>query len=224
MKETPPRPSLLRRLANLDAEKVRRRVAYLLAASRCWAERLCGYTYPRWVDVITTSMTRNEKQALFRFARQLPHGSVVAEIGSYYGASSCCLGSGIRSGGKVWCIDTWLNDAVSDARADVFPIYQRHTAPYTEVIQAVRGYSHEVVGQIPDGLSLLFVDGDHSYEGVQRDLLLYLPKLREDGILVMHDWNHDSVRRAVVELVQPHQITRLVVLPNLYSCRVTYLP
>ncbi len=214
----------MQRLANLIADKVQHRVAIITVTFRCWVERLCGYTYPRWVDAITTSMTRNEKQVLFRLARQLPNGSVVAEIGSYHGASSCCLGSGIRPGGKIWCIDTWMNDAVSDDRADVFPIYNRHTVSYKEVIRTVRGYSHEVVGQIPDGLALLFVDGDHSYEAVHRDLLLYLPKLTENGILVMHDWNHDGVRRAVMELVRPHETTQLMVMPNLYCCRVTYRP
>lgn len=225
IKESSGRPSLLQRLANLNAEKVGRHSVTAWVTFRWGVERRFGSTYPSWVDAISTSMTPNEKQVLFHLARRLPPGGTAAEIGSYHGASSCCLAAGIRSrGGKVWCIDTWMNDAVSDGHADVFPLWQRHTALLADAIQTARGYSHEVAGRIPDELALLFVDGDHSYEGVKRDLLLYLPKLRKDGILVMHDWSHDAVRRAVRELVHPHECARLVLLPNLYCCRVRSRP
>ncbi len=223
MNEIYQHPSFLQRLANLNAEKVLRRSREAWTAFRWGGERRLGSSYPRWVDSISTSMTPNEKQVLFHFARQLPPGAAAAEIGSYQGASSCCLAAGIRCrGGRVWCIDTWMNDAVSEACMDVFSLWQRHTLPVADFIQAVRGYSHEVVDRIPVGLALLFVDGDHSYEGVKKDLLLYLPKLCRDGILIMHDWNHDAIRRAVTELVQPHESARLVLLPNLYCCRLSY--
>lgn len=222
---TSARPSLVRRLLRLNGEKVKRHCREACVAFRWAVERWVGRSYPRWVDVIRTAMTRNEKQVLFHFARRLPRGSMAAEIGSYHGASSCCLASGIRSSeGRVWCIDTWMNDAVSDGRSDVFPVWQQSTSRFNEVLSVVRGYSHEVVEQVPNELAMLFVDGDHSYEGVKRDLLLYLPKLREGGILVMHDWGHEAVRRAAEQFVHPHESARLVMLPNLYCCRVAYRP
>lgn len=33
----------------------------------------------------------------------------------------------------------------------------------------------------------IFIDGDHSYDGVKRDFNLFWPKLREGGILAIHD-------------------------------------
>jgi predicted O-methyltransferase YrrM len=36
-------------------------------------------------------------------------------------------------------------------------------------------------------LDLLFIDGDHSYEGVSRDLGLYGPLVREGGLVALHD-------------------------------------
>jgi predicted O-methyltransferase YrrM len=218
-----PHASLWQRLAKLNAEKVRRHGRYAWTAFRCRVDRMCGHAYPGWIDAIPTHMTGLEKQILHGFARALPRGSFMAEIGSYYGASSCCLASGVREG-KVYCIDTWMNDAVSDGRADVFAVWQGHTAPLANVIAPVRGFSQDVADRIPDQLSLLFVDGDHSYEAVKRDLLLYLPKLRAQGILVLHDWSQGAVRRAVVERVHLQETERLVVLPNLYSCRVGQRP
>ena len=36
-------------------------------------------------------------------------------------------------------------------------------------------------------LDLLFIDGDHSYEGVKRDFELYSPLVRKGGIVIFHD-------------------------------------
>ena len=34
---------------------------------------------------------------------------------------------------------------------------------------------------------MLFIDGDHSYEGVEHDFLTYGPLVRRDGIIAFHD-------------------------------------
>ena len=36
-------------------------------------------------------------------------------------------------------------------------------------------------------LDLLFIDGDHAYEGVKRDFELYSPLVRRGGIVAFHD-------------------------------------
>jgi len=36
-------------------------------------------------------------------------------------------------------------------------------------------------------IDLLFVDGDHSYEGVYRDLRIWVPYVKKFGIVMMHD-------------------------------------
>src|SRR4051812_25015861 len=36
-------------------------------------------------------------------------------------------------------------------------------------------------------IDLLFIDGDHRYEGVKRDFLLYRQLVRDDGLIMFHD-------------------------------------
>lgn len=36
-------------------------------------------------------------------------------------------------------------------------------------------------------LDYLFIDGDHSYEGVKKDFELYSPLVRAGGVIVFHD-------------------------------------
>jgi predicted O-methyltransferase YrrM len=56
----------------------------------------------------------------------------------------------------------------------------------------IRGDSHseEVAARlrrITQSLDVLFIDGDHTYEGVKRDFLLYAPLVRPGGIVAFHD-------------------------------------
>jgi hypothetical protein len=51
-------------------------------------------------------------------------------------------------------------------------------------------------------VDLIFIDGDHSYDGVRRDLLAWWPKVKRGGWLGGHDYAHPNqgeVKRAVDE-------------------------
>jgi len=45
------------------------------------------------------------------------------------------------------------------------------------------------LGKVLDGkqIDLLFIDGDHSYEGVKQDYEMYSPLVRKGGVIVFHD-------------------------------------
>jgi predicted O-methyltransferase YrrM len=53
-----------------------------------------------------------------------------------------------------------------------------HTGEMLERVKAVLG------GQ---ALDYLFIDGDHTYDGVKRDFELYAPLVRKGGIIALHD-------------------------------------
>lgn len=44
--------------------------------------------------------------------------------------------------------------------------------------------------QVPDNLDLVFIDAWHDRISVTRDIVLWLPKLREGGILCGHDYDN----------------------------------
>lgn len=61
-------------------------------------------------------------------------------------------------------------------------------------------------------LDLVFIDGDHSYEGAKRDILAWKPKLKIGGILAGHDYcissdhNCDGPKLAVDELLSKYDL------------------
>lgn len=52
-----------------------------------------------------------------------------------------------------------------------------------------KGLSSEMVKLIPDNsIGLIYLDGDHSYQGALADLKAFLPKLVTGGIMAGHDY------------------------------------
>lgn len=75
------------------------------------------------------------------------------------------------------------------------------------VVVMHRDLSWDAAEQIEDGsLDWAYIDGDHSYDAVKRDLAAYLPKITDGGLLTGDDyfqggWWGDGVKRAVDELI-----------------------
>jgi len=56
--------------------------------------------------------------------------------------------------------------------------------------QLIVGDSHSerVFNQVKDKkFDILFIDGDHSYEGVKKDFEMYAPLVKDRGLILMHD-------------------------------------
>jgi hypothetical protein len=50
-----------------------------------------------------------------------------------------------------------------------------------------------------DSLDFIFIDANHSYESVKKDIKLWTPKVKPTGMIFGHDLNWGSVARAVGE-------------------------
>lgn len=179
---------------------------------------------------IPTHLTDREKVKLMRLAagveRDAGRDVTAVEIGAYLGASSTFLASGLRRrGSRVLSVDTWANDAMTEGPQDTMEAFRRNTARFGERIVPVRGWSDEpatvaAVAARAGRIDLLFIDGDHSYDGVLKDWSSYSPLLADGATVVMHDhgWA-DGVRRVVSELIAP-RTERQGSLPNLWWGRL----
>lgn len=132
---------------------------------------------------IKTHLTLEEKYLLH--TKVLPNSSCV-EIGSYVGASSCYIAA-TKNCKKLYCVDTWANEGMAEGLRDTFDEFIANTKNFQHKIITLRGKSYDIGKSFSTNIDFLFIDGDHSYEGVKKDIEIWLPKLRPNGILMMHD-------------------------------------
>jgi len=142
--------------------------------------------------------------------------SVAVEIGSYIGASSLMIAKGLNADSELYCVDTWENDAMTEGNWDTFVEFKKNTGLVANKIVMGRSNSADAAKKFEDTIDFLFLDGDHSYEGVKKDVDAWLEKLKSGGIITMHDigWA-EGVKKVVKEDVKPH-LERFKQLPNLF--------
>jgi predicted O-methyltransferase YrrM len=173
---------------------------------------------------VFTHLTVEERLLLYRLGLQQPAGAVLVEIGSYLGASASFLAAAAREiggGACLHCIDTWENQGMSEGGRDTWSEFQTNVRPYGSIIVPHRGRSAEIGTSFQQPIDLLFLDGDHSYEGCRADAEVWLSRVRPGGILVMHDYGWaEGVQRVVREIVRSKETERGHVLQNTYWTRL----
>lgn len=88
----------------------------------------------------------------------------------------------------------------------------------------VKDFSDKASSLVPDNsLDFVFIDANHMYEEVKKDLVLWFPKVKQGGIFSGHDYDGQGdqqsgwgVKRAVDEFLSdtPYEIT--VSFPNVW--------
>lgn len=169
-------------------------------------------TAPLDFDALDGLITPRVGVELYELARAVPAGHAIVEIGSYRGASTCCLAAGARDGNQpeVHAVDPW--DPVLSATlmrrfapatvAEFTAQLDRHglcdlvTIHQARSVAAAAAYGGATIG-------LLYVDGDHSHDAVLADVTAWLPHLSADAVIAFDDFAtpfNPGVASAVAEL------------------------
>lgn len=78
---------------------------------------------------------------------------------------------------------------------------------YGDRLIPMQGYSYDVADQLPNNFAdIVFIDADHSYAAVKKDIEKYTPKLKETGMLTGHDIDYPGVNKAVKETIKDFDV------------------
>lgn len=71
----------------------------------------------------------------------------------------------------------------------------------------IKDTTHNAAQQVDDGsLDFVFIDADHSTQGVRRDIEDWGPKLKESGWFFGHDIDWSTVKAAVDDLLPGYEV------------------
>lgn len=151
-------------------------------------------------------------------ATQAENHAIIVEIGSFLGRSTRALAD--NTNGVVFALDSWIGPVGANTK----PL-----APELNVLSASGEYTeeekkhfsaqfisnlldhitagkvvpvkceHENAGQIDLRPDMVFIDGDHSYSAVRRDIKIWWNKLQPGGLICGHDASQSQVRKAVTD-------------------------
>jgi predicted O-methyltransferase YrrM len=151
----------------------------------------------------------------------------VIEIGSFFGRSTAAIALGLKdnNGGVVYAIDPH-DTRVSDYSQFLENIKLLECDKHINVI---RNYSQNVYNSskryeiVKDTVGMLFIDGEHTYNAVKRDLL-WGDYVRKGGVIALHDYSkkYAGIRQAVNEFVETHKVERINFLDTMIVFKKDY--
>ena len=163
-------------------------------------------TIPGWMS----------ERELVWLATQAQKCEKIVEFGSFHGRSTRALADNIKEGGRIWAVDPWGGDCRTDEGNIVVDI-DTYCMPYfrqnlkdhidTERVKPVRYFSYMFT--LPFQVDMVFIDGDHRYNTVVRDIDKAQKLVKEGGIIAGHDYEHriwPGVKKAVDETFKQFQI------------------
>lgn len=135
----------------------------------------------------------------------------VLEIGSWYGASALSWAQGLKAYhegmGTLTCIDGWSPffdmdihkdsdyaremeaSLTTDLAYQIF-VHNMSTLPPSIDHQHIRGRSEKVLPLLkPEAFDVVFIDADHTFDAVSKDIELAKPLISEGGIICGDDLN-----------------------------------
>lgn len=85
---------------------------------------------------------------------------------------------------------------------ELYKMTEKRLSLFSNRYKLIRKYSKDAVLSIPEKLDFVYIDADHSYNGVWSDLCLWFSKVRDGGIIGGHDYTHPNfpgVKKAIDE-------------------------
>src|SRR2546429_3569395 len=140
--------------------------------------------YRLGVDQPMTQTTPNEQEAIVRHAAGKKR---LVEIGVFEGFNTRRLADAMSPAGELFAIDPFAAGRIGIcwgkwiARAEVASV-QNHKR-----VRFVEQFSYDAAKSLQGNFDFIFIDGDHSLDGIQRDWRDWSSRIVRGGCMLLHD-------------------------------------
>lgn len=150
----------------------------------------------------------NGASVVFRNLIAKVRPEVIVEVGSWKGQSTVNMAQACKElelNTKIYCVDTWLGSIEFREHEKTYgskwdrmlkhgypQVYYQFLsnmihAGVIDMIEPVPNTSKDGAAFVPMA-DLIYIDADHTYEGVKQDLISYWPKVKDGGIIFGDDY------------------------------------
>lgn len=147
-------------------------------------------------------LSENDSAILQKYTQLAP--DLIIEIGTYCGRSALVIGQGIEESNytpKFYAVDPHYHTTLTRfSTADMLLCYSAlATIPdYGQHVRRLVIESEKAACLFDNNtIDMIFVDGNHTYDFVVKDITHWLKKLKPTGYMIFHDHNLVSVKKAI---------------------------
>ncbi len=144
-------------------------------------------------------------------AKSFPDGAVFVEAGTWLGKSTIYLAEQLRANNKkikIWAVDTFAGadtcefhvETVKSHGGSILTQFWQNVKDcgVEDYILPICSKSEDCLDKIPEKeFDFVFLDSDHTFDVVTKELKLFWPRLKTGGVIGGHDFNQVEVQRAV---------------------------
>lgn len=131
-----------------------------------------------------TQTTKSEQLCLVKYAKG---ADCAVEIGVFHGVNTISIGHVLSSRGIIYGVDPFFNGRLGISWNKLITISNIRRHKLAGKVQLVEEFSYNAIGFIKEHPDFIFIDGDHSWEGLHKDWTLYSQLLKPGGIIALHD-------------------------------------
>jgi predicted O-methyltransferase YrrM len=136
------------------------------------------------LDAARTQLSVAERECLKKYAANKTR---VVEIGVFEGVGTHLLATSVAKGGHLYAIDPFLTGRLGVNWSKLIARSEIRKASSHGTVDLVRAFSWEAAKRLVGTFDLIFIDGDHSLEGIKQDWADWSDRVKPDGIVALHD-------------------------------------
>jgi hypothetical protein len=142
----------------------------------------------------------------------------IAEIGVLWGTNSLRMFNNLDIE-SIYLIDPYLKYDEYDYKQvvilpDSFEPALTVLNEYNDRIIPLQMASEVAVDLLPSDLDMVYIDGNHAYNYVKKDIELYYPKIKSRGLIGGHDIDMNDVSSAVHEFADSNGLSVYIDSPD----------
>jgi predicted O-methyltransferase YrrM len=136
------------------------------------------------LDPARTQLSAAERECLKKYATNKTR---VVEIGVFEGVGTRLLATAVADGGQLYGIDPFLTGRIGINWSKLIARSEIRKATSRGAVDLISTFSWEAAKRLEGTFDLIFIDGDHSLEGIRQDWADWSDRVQPDGIIALHD-------------------------------------
>jgi len=151
-----------------------------------------------WMLGLAQAETQTSAEERGCLARHAAGRKRIVEIGSWHGVSSACLRLAMASDGELICVDPYPAGRLRFSAQRLIALREvskvrNGKVRWVRMTGADAGRHFAASGEA--AIDFVFIDGDHSYEGLREDWEAWSGLVAAGGLVALHDSCSSAARR-----------------------------